>query len=36
MAHDLLLRSYLESEESHELSRSFAEKRAPDASKFGQ
>jgi len=36
MAHDLLLRAYLESEESHELSRSFAEKRAPDPDKFGQ
>jgi naphthoate synthase len=36
MAHDLLLRSYLESEESHELSKSFAEKRKPDPSKFGR
>lgn len=35
MAHDLLLRSYLESDESHELSESFAQKRRPDASKFG-
>jgi naphthoate synthase len=35
MAHDLLLRSYLESEESAELAKSFAEKRKPDASKFG-
>ena len=35
MAHDLLLRTYLESEESHELSKSFAEKRKPDPSKFG-
>lgn len=35
MAHDLLLRAYLESEESHELARSFAERRKPDASKFG-
>jgi len=36
MAHDLLLRSYLESEEHHELSESFAQKRKPDPSKFGQ
>jgi naphthoate synthase len=36
LSHDLLLRAYLDSEESHELSRSFAEKRAPDADKFGQ
>jgi naphthoate synthase len=36
MAHDLLLRGYLRSEESHELSRAFAEKRSPDASKFGR
>jgi naphthoate synthase len=36
MAHDLLLRSYLESEESHELSESFAQKRKPDPSKFGR
>ena len=36
MAHDLLLRSYLESEESHELSASFAQKRKPDPSKFGR
>jgi naphthoate synthase len=36
MAHDLLLRQYLESEESHELAASFAEKRKPDPSKFGQ
>jgi len=36
ISHDLLLRAYLESEESHELSRSFAEKRAPDPDKFGQ
>jgi naphthoate synthase len=35
MAHDLLLRSYLESDESKELSKSFAEKRKPDPSKFG-
>jgi naphthoate synthase len=36
MAHDLLLRSYLESEESHELSKAFAEKRKPDPKKFGR
>lgn len=35
MAHDLLLRSYLESDESHEMSASFAEKRKPDPTKFG-
>ncbi|WP_028080711.1 enoyl-CoA hydratase-related protein [Solimonas soli] len=35
MAHDLLLRTYLQSEEHDELAKSFAEKRAPDASKFG-
>jgi len=35
MAHDLLLRSYLDSEESGELSRAFAEKRPPDPGKFG-
>jgi naphthoate synthase len=36
MAHDLLLRSYLETDESHELSASFTEKRKPDPSKFGR
>jgi naphthoate synthase len=36
MAHDLLLRAYLESDESKELSKAFAEKRKPDSSKFGQ
>jgi len=35
MAHDLLLRSYLDSEESKELSRAFSERRAPDPGKFG-
>lgn len=35
MAHDLLLRGYLDTEESHELASSFAERRKPDASKFG-
>ncbi len=36
IAHDLLLRQYLDSEESKELSQSFAQRRSPDASKFGQ
>ena len=36
MAHDLLLRAYLESEESHELSAAFAARRKPDPSKFGR
>lgn len=36
MAHDLLLRTYLKTEESKELSTAFAERRAPDASKFGK
>ena len=36
MAHDLLLRGYLDSEESHELSEAFAARRKPDAEKFGQ
>jgi naphthoate synthase len=36
MAHDLLLRSYLESDESKELSKAFAAKRKPDSSKFGK
>ncbi|MBW2423755.1 MAG: enoyl-CoA hydratase/isomerase family protein [Deltaproteobacteria bacterium] len=35
MAHDLLLRPYLDSEESKELSASFGEKRKPDAETFG-
>lgn len=35
MAHDLLLRAYLETEESHELSAAFGAKRKPDAGKFG-
>jgi naphthoate synthase len=35
MSHDLLLRPYLETEESHELKASFAERRQPDAGKFG-
>ena len=36
LSHDLLLRSYLESDESQELSASFAERRKPDPSKFGR
>jgi naphthoate synthase len=35
MAHDLLLRGYLDTEEHKELAESFAGKRRPDASKFG-
>ena len=35
MAHDLLLRTYLETDESHELASSFSERRKPDPSKFG-
>ena len=35
MAHDLLLRQYLDTQESTELGASFAEKRKPDADKFG-
>jgi len=35
MAHDLLLRSYLDSEESQELSRAFRERRPPVPGKFG-
>lgn len=35
MAHDLLLRGYLDTDESQELAASFAERRKPDASKFG-
>ena len=35
MAHDLLLRAYLESDESHELKEAFAAKRKPDPDKFG-
>lgn len=36
MAHDLLLRSYLDSDESKELSKSFGERRKPDPEAFGQ
>jgi naphthoate synthase len=35
MAHDLLLRGYLGSEEAKELSAAFGERRKPDTSKFG-
>lgn len=35
MAHDLLLRGYLDTKESKELSRSMAARTEPDASKFG-
>jgi naphthoate synthase len=35
MAHDLLLRSYLETDESQELSASFGQKKKPDTTKFG-
>ncbi len=36
MAHDLLLRGYLETEEHDELAASFAERRKPDAARFGR
>lgn len=36
VSHDLLLRNYLDTEESHELSASFAARRKPDATKFGK
>jgi naphthoate synthase len=36
VTHDLLLRPYLRTDESHELSASFAEKRKPDPSTFGR
>jgi len=35
VAHDLLLRGYLETEESHELGEAFRAKRKPDPGKFG-
>jgi naphthoate synthase len=35
MAHDLLLRGYLDTQEHDELSKAFAERRAPDATRFG-
>ena len=36
VAHDLLLRPYLESEESQELAEAFRAKRKPDPGKFGR
>lgn len=36
MAHDLLLRSYLDTDEARELSAAFAAKRRPDSAKFGK
>lgn len=36
VTHDLLLRQYLESEESHELGEAFAARRTPDPEKFGR
>jgi len=36
LSHDLLLRAYLESDESHELGASMSEKRKPDQTKFGR
>src|SRR5947207_12778356 len=35
LAHDLLLRGYLDSDESHDLGKAFAERRKPDPDKFG-
>ncbi len=35
VSHDLLLRGYLETEESKELSAAFGERRKPDPDKFG-
>ena len=35
LAHDLLLRQYLDSDESHELGAAFAARRKPDPDKFG-
>lgn len=35
MAHDLLLRGYLDTDEHHELAEAFAQRRAPDADTFG-
>jgi naphthoate synthase len=36
MSHDMLLRLYLDTDESKEMSASFAERREPDFSKFGK
>ena len=36
ISHDLLLRPYLDTDEAHELSASFAERRRPDTTKFGR
>lgn len=36
VAHDLLLRGYLNTQEAHELAASFAQRRKPDPSKFGK
>jgi naphthoate synthase len=36
LAHDLLLRQYLDSDESHELGEAFAARRKPDPEKFGR
>jgi len=36
VSHDLLLRGYLESDESHELSEAFRNRRPPDPDKFGR
>ncbi len=36
ITHDLVLRQYLDGEESKELGEAFAEKRSPDPSKFGK
>jgi naphthoate synthase len=35
VTHDLLLRGYLETDESHELGEAFRERRTPDPDKFG-
>jgi naphthoate synthase len=35
VTHDLLLRQYLESDESHELGEAFSQRRSPDPDKFG-
>jgi naphthoate synthase len=36
MSHDLLLRLYLDTDESHELGEAFGQKRKPDPDKFGK